>query len=200
MRVRSKRVTAMLVLAAVAVPGGAVTWAAYTATTDNGGNRIESGSVKIDDDDGGSTAMFSLANLQPGATDAGCIKVTYDGSLAAAVRLHGTTTGSGLEQYLDLTITRGTNTPSDPGFDSCGNFQADATNYIGKGAGVIYEGTLSSFPDDYAGGVVDPTSGAPESWTASESHVYKLEVTQRFDPAAPGLNATQTFTWEARNQ
>jgi hypothetical protein len=47
---------------------------------------------------------------------------------------------------------------------------------------------------------VDPPSGGPESWTNGESHVYKLEVQLRHNLAAQGLNATQEFTWEARNQ
>ena len=69
------------------------------------------------------------------------------------MRLYGTTTGTGLDQYLDLKVTRGTYTPSEPAFDSCTNFQPDGTEYIaGKGNGVIYDGTLQGFPDDYAGG------------------------------------------------
>lgn len=199
MKVRSKRLTAMLVLAAVAVPGGAVTWAAYTATTDNGGDQIEAGSVQIDDDDAGG-AMLSLVSAQPGATDTGCIKVTFNGSLDSTVRLYGSTGGTGLDPYLDLKVKRGVNTPSDPGFDSCANFQADGTDYIGAGAGVVYEGSVQGYPDNYAAGQVDPTAGSPETWTNGESHVYKIEVTQRFNTAGNGLNATQAFTWEARNQ
>jgi hypothetical protein len=190
----------MLVLAAVGVSGGAATWAAYTATAGNSGNQIEVGSVTIGDNDGGTSPMFTLSGLLPGDTDSGCIKVTYDGTLASSVRLYGTTTGSGLDPYLDLTVTRGTYTPSEPGFDSCTNFQADGTNYIGQGNGVVYKSTLAGFADSYAAGLVDPTSGSPESWTPSEVHVYKFQVTQQNNPLAQGKNATQTFTWEARNQ
>jgi predicted dehydrogenase len=196
---RRKRLAGLLVAAAILVPAGGVTYAAYVATTGNSGNRIEAGSVKLDDDDAGA-AMLTLANAQPGATDTGCIKVTFNGSLASTVRLYGTTGGTGLDPYLDLRVTRGSNSPSDPGFDSCANFQPDATDYIGAGSGVVYEGTLQGYPDNYAAGQVDPTAGSPETWTSSESHVYKIEVTQRFNPLANGLNATQSFTWEARNQ
>ena len=197
---RSKRLTAMVVLAAVAVPGAAVTYAAYTATTDNSGNQIESGSVQIGDNDGGSSALFALAGMLPGTTDSGCIKVSYGGSLNSTVRLYGNTSGSGLDQYVDLKVTRGVNTPSDPAFDGCGNFQADGIDYIGKGNGVVYDGTLQDFPDDYAGGVVDPTAGSPESWTNNESHVYRFTVTLQSDVLAEGKNATQSVTWEARSQ
>ena len=116
------------------------------------------------------------------------------------MRLHGTTTGSGLDQYLDLRITRGTYTPSDPAFKSCASFQPDGTNYIGAGNGVIYNGTLQAFPDDYASGLVDPQSGSPESWTNGEVHVYKLEATLQSNFAAQNKDAAQTFRWEARNQ
>jgi hypothetical protein len=126
--------------------------------------------------------------------------VTYDGTLPAAVRLHGTTTGSGLDQYLDLKVTRGTYSPSTPAFKSCTNFQPDTTNYTGAGNGVIYSGTLQGYPDDYASGLVDPLSGSPESWTTGEVHVYRVDVTLQQNFSAQGKDAAQTFRWEARNQ
>jgi hypothetical protein len=190
----------IFVVLAVFVPAaGGATYAAYRATTNNSGNTIEAGSVKLDDNDGGS-ATVSFSTGYPGHTDTGCVKVTYTGSLASAVRMYGTTTGSGLDQYLDLKITRGSYSPSDPGFRSCTNFNADATNYIGAGAGVVYNGTLQAYADTYAAGLVDPTSGSPESWTNNESHVYKIQVTLQNNNAAANKSATQVFTWEARNQ
>jgi len=196
----SRRLIGMLALGALVVAtAGGVTWAAFTATTGNAGDEIRSGTVKLDDNDSGS-AVLALSAAEPGAADIGCIKVTSDGSLPATVRLYGTTSGSGLDQYLELKVTRGTYTPTEPGFDSCTNFQPDATDYLGLGAGVVYEGTLQGYADDYAGGLVDPPSGGPESWTNGESHVYKLEISLRHNLAAQGLNAAQEFTWEARNQ
>jgi len=188
---------AVAVVALVPAAGGA-TYAAFVATSANSGERLEAGSVKLSDNDSGGS-MLSFSGGYPGDTDTGCIEVTYDGSLDAAVRLYGTTTGSGLDQYLDLKVTRGTYS-SNPGFDSCSNFTADATNYIGAGAGVIYNGTLQGFADDYAGGLVDPTPGSPETWTANEKHVYRIQVTMQNNAAAAGKSATQAFTWEARNQ
>jgi hypothetical protein len=196
----SRRIVGMLALGALVVAtAGGVTWAAFTATTVNSGDEVQSGTVKLDDNDNGS-AVLALSAAEPGAADTGCIKVTFNGSLASTVRLFGTTSGTGLDQYLDLKVTRGSYTPSDPGFDSCTNFQPDATDYLGLGAGVVYEGTLQGYADNYTAGIVDPPSGGPESWTNGESHVYKLEVQLRHNLAAQGLNATQAFTWEARNQ
>jgi hypothetical protein len=141
--------------------------------------------------------MLGFSGVRPGAGDTSCIKVTYGGSLASDVRLYSTVTGS-LAPYLSLQVVRGTD--SSPTFDSCTNFTPDATNYIGSGAGVIYDGTLSAFPATWTAGLVDPTSGSPESWTTGEAHSYKLVVTLVNDPAAQGLSSNATFTWEARNQ
>jgi hypothetical protein len=189
----------MVAAGVVAAAAGSGTLAAFVATSGNSGDRIESGSVKIEDNDNGS-AVLTLSAAQPGASDSGCIEVKYSGSLDSGVRLYGTTSGSGLDQYLDLTVTRGVYNPSNPGFDSCTNFQADGTNYIGAGNGVVYDGTLQGFADSWATGLIDPTTASPETWTTDEVHVYKLEVTLQGDPSAQGKDAAQTFTWEARNQ
>jgi hypothetical protein len=192
----------VLLVVAVAALGGAIgtyTWAAYVATTENAGSSIASGTVTLSDNDSGGS-LLSLSNAMPGASDSGCIRVRYAGSLAASVRLYGTTTGSGLDRYLDVTVTRGSYSPSTPSFDSCTNFQPDVTDYIGAGAGVIYDGTLQGYADSYATGLIDPRTASPETWTTGEIHVYKLEVALQGNPGAPGKDAAQTFTWEARNQ
>ncbi len=196
---RWRHIAALAALAALIATSGGVTYAAFVASTQNNGNTIGAGSVLLADNDGGA-AVVSFAAGTPGTVHSGCIKVTYNGSLPASVRLFGNTTSGGLEGYLDLKVTRGVYTPSEPSFNSCTNFQADATNYIGAGSGVVYDGTLAGFPDNYATGLVDPTSGSPESWTTGEVHVYKVDVEVQDDIAAEGLSATQAFTWEARNQ
>jgi hypothetical protein len=182
-----------LALAAVAIDG---TRAALSTLVSNGGNSIESGTVVVSDNDGGS-AMLSLPSAFPGASDTSCIRVTTSGSLASSVRLYATLTGS-LAPYLTLTVTRGID--ASPAFDSCTGFAADATNYIGAGAGVVYSGSLSAFPATYATALVDPTAGAPESWTSGESHSYRFKLTLQNSAAAQGLSGTAAFTWEARNQ
>lgn len=187
--------TAITLAAALA---GTQTWAAYNATTASTANSFASGSVTLTDNDS-DTAMLTLAAAVPGNSDSGCITVSYTGSLASAVRLYGTTTGTGLDAYLDLKVTRGSFSGAPPTFDSCTNFTADATNYLGAGNGVIYNGTLLAYPDDYATATIDPPTGGPETWTTSETHAYKLQITLQDNVAAKGKSATQTFTWEARN-
>jgi hypothetical protein len=189
---------AVAVAALVPAAGGA-TYAAFRATSANDANRIEAGSVKLSDNGDGS-ALVSLAGAVPGDTTSACIQVSYDGSLPATVRLHGTTSGGGLDQYLDLKVTRGTYSPSAPAYKSCTNFQPDTVDYTGAGNGVVYSGTLQGYPDDYASGLVDPTSGSPESWITGEVHVYKLDVTLQQNFAAQNKDAAQVFRWEARNQ
>lgn len=196
---RSHRFLVAAAIALLVPAAGSATYAAFRATNSNGNDLVEAGSVKLSDNGDGSS-MLSLSTAVPGDTTSACIKVTYDGSLPATVRLHGTTTGSGLDPYLDLKVTRGVYSPSTPAFKSCTNFQADGTNYIGAGNGVIYNGTLQGYPDDYASGLVDPLSGSPESWTTGEVHVYKLDVTLQSNFAAQTKDATQTFRWEAKNQ
>ena len=191
----TKVVATAVVVGLIGAVAGVGTWSAFSATTSNGGNTFSAGSVTLTDNDSGS-AMLSLSSAKPGDSDTSCIEVTYTGSLASAVRLHGTTTGTGLDQYLDLRVTRGTTTSP---FDSCTNFTADPTDYNGNGAGVVYSGTLQGFPDAYAGGIVDPVAASPESWTAGEKHAYKFVVTVQDNDAAQGKTASQQFTWEARS-
>ena len=189
----------LIVLSVLGTMTAAATWSAFSATTSNASNSFSAGTVSLTDNDSGS-AMLALSTAKPGDTDTSCIKVTYTGNLSSTVRLYGTTTGTGLDAYLDLVVTRGTYTPSEPSFDSCTNFSADSTNYIGAGNGVIYSGTLQAWADDYTTGLVDPYATSPETWTNNEVHVYKFTVTLQNNNSAQGLNATQTFTWESRNQ
>lgn len=170
------------------------TLAIFTATIDNTGNTFSTGTVTLTDNDAG-TAMLGLTNAKPGDTDTSCIQVSYTGSLPSTVRLYGTTTGSGLDPYLNLTVTRGTGST----FDDCSAFAADAVDYGGGGNGVVYNGTVQGFPDDYTGALVDPTAGSPETWTTDETHDYRFTVTVADSDSGQGKSASQTFIWEARN-
>lgn len=193
----------LVLMAAIGAVVGFGTWSAFSSTTSNTGNTFESGTVVLadnDDPDGagplGSTPMLSFSNATPGGSDTSCIEVTYTGTLPANVRMYGTTGGSGLDTYLNLTVTRGSGAA---GFDDCSGFTPDATDYDGAGPngnGVVYSGTLQDFPDGYDDGVVDPTAG----WGNGESHQYQLVVTLASSaPEAQGKSATQTFAWEAQN-
>ena len=192
-----KRVLASLIVVGLVAGGaGAATWSAFSSTTGNTGNSFTAGTVLLSDNDAGG-AMLSLTLARPGDSDTGCILVTYGGSLGANVRLYATVSGA-LAPYLQVTITRGTD--SSPSFDSCGSFTPDATDFLGLGAGIVYSGTLSALPTAYASGLLDPVTGPLETWTSGESHSYRIKVQLADDSAAENKTATATFSWEARNQ
>jgi predicted ribosomally synthesized peptide with SipW-like signal peptide len=199
----SRRRTALRLLAsagvliALTVVGVTSTYSAFNAVTTNPGNTFTAGTVTISDNDTGTSAL-SLTNAKPGDVTTGCVVVTYGGSLPATVRLYSTTTGTGLDAYLTLKITRGTisGTPA-PG--SCTNFVADSTSWIGAGAGIIFSATLSGFPANSAGASAEPAASTPETWTQGETHAYRLDVTVQNDNAAQGKTATESFAWEAQN-
>lgn len=112
-------------------------------------------------------AVLSLENAKPGDSATGCLRVAYRGAEPARVLLYGTTTGTGFDRYLELTVERGA---------SC------------RGGELVYDGTLKGFPDG-------PTGAIEDSWTPDESHVYRFAISVRDDNAAQGLTARQTFTW-----
>jgi len=168
---------------------------AFSSTTTNAGNTITAGTVAIADNDAGA-AMYSIANAKPGESVSKCIKVTYSGSLDADVRIYTTSTIGSLGQYVDLTITPGTQTT--PSFPSCTGFTADSS-------GALYTGTLQNFGNtrnSYANGVAD-NPGSGTKWAANESVVYQVTATLQSSAPEAAQGATtgaHTFTWEARNQ
>lgn len=195
MRTSTKVLLTALCVGALGSLAAMGVFGAFSSTTTNAGNTITAGTVAIADNDAGA-AMYSIAGAKPGESVSKCIKVTYTGSLDADVRIYtGSTIGS-LGQYVDLTITPGTQTTST--FPSCTGFTADP-------GGAIYTGTLQNFgstKNTYANGVADyPGSGT--KWATNESVVY--QVTAALQSSAPdaaqGLTTgAHTFTWEARNQ
>lgn len=168
---------------------------AFSSTTTNAGNTITAGTVSIADNDAGA-AMYSLTNAKPGESVSKCIKVTYTGSLDADVHIYTTSTIGALGQYVELTITPGTQTTST--FPSCTGFTPDS-------GGALYSGTLANFAttrNSYANGVVD-YPGTGTKWAANESVVYQVTATLQSSAPEAAQGATtgaHTFTWEARNQ
>ena len=189
-RVR-KVLLSLAVVGAVAAAAGVGTYSAFTATTQNAGNTFASGSVAIEDNDGGSTAMLGLANAKPNDNDTSCIRVRYTGTIASQVKLYAATTGT-LPQYLTLTVTRGAGAA---GFDNCTGFTSDNGSY-GYGAnGILYNGSLSAFPTTFAAGITDPDA----SWTSGEEQWYRFQISLADNDAAKSQTGSATFTWEARS-
>jgi hypothetical protein len=161
--------------------------AAFFDTTENVGNTFAAGDVALRDDDSAS-AMFTASDMKPGDSVTHCIVVTYDGSITPSdVELYvtpGELTGTGLDDYLDLTVELG----------SGGSF-ADCTGFIGAS---VFSGTL----DGFAATHTDFLSGTG-SWTAAatgEDRTYRFTLSLQDDNAAQNLDAAVNFTWEAQNQ
>jgi hypothetical protein len=169
---------------------------AFSSTTTNAGNQITAGTVALGDNDAGA-AMYNVTAAKPGDSVSKCIKVTYTGSLDADVHIYTTSTIGSLGQYVDLTITPGTQTS--PSFPSCTGFTADS-------GGALYSGTLANFATtkgSYANGIADYPGTLATKWVTNDSVVYQFTATlQSSAPdAAQGLTTgAHTFTWEARNQ
>ncbi len=170
-----------LVVGLVSTVAGAGTYAAFFSTTANT-DLFAAGTVYVSDNDAGGSVV-TLTNAKP--TDpavSGCIIVTYSGSLPATGKLYATVSGS-LAPYLTLTVSEGT---SSSAFNSCATFAGAQ----------VYTGALSAFPTTYVTGIASTDT----IWTNTETHAYRFVVSLANNPAAQGLSATATFTWEAQNQ
>ena len=143
---------------------------------------VTQGPVLTDSDVG--RALFDGGPLAPGGPRTACTTVTNAGPASAAVRLFGSTTGTGLDRFLRITVARGRLTTDAEG-GSCRGFESQA---------VLFSGSLRAFPDAYEEGIADPDT----SWDPGQSRAYRITVTLGDDPAAQGLTAGQSFVWEAR--
>jgi hypothetical protein len=199
MSTRSRR------LMAVAVPlgmiaSGVLVWqssyAAFTATTTNPGNTFSAGSVTLTDDHQPATVLFNASALKPGSTGSSCIKVTYNGTLAAGVRMYLkpadlTTTGTNIAPYLTVAVDEGTGNNA-----ACSDFVLGANAYNATGSAGTTK-TLADFSatkSNYATG-----AGAFAPTGAAQSKTYKVTYWLQDVNAAQSANATALFTWEAQN-
>jgi predicted ribosomally synthesized peptide with SipW-like signal peptide len=189
---RLRRVVgSVLVIGVAGLVAGAGTFAAFSSTSGNNGNSFAAGTVVIADNDAGS-AMWSVANRVPGDSVTTCIRVTYSGSLDATVRLYSASSVNTVDQYLNLTVEKGS-MPTGTSFPNCTSFSSEST---------IYSGTVQGFKTTnttYANGV-GASPGAQTKWSTGDSLVYRFTVTLQNATGAQGLTSTTAFTWEARNQ
>jgi hypothetical protein len=183
------------VLVAGALLIGTATWSNLNATATNPSNTINVGTVQMTSGSF-SAPVISLSSAKPGAVSTGCIQITNSGTLSVQMKLYGTGSGTGLNEYLKLVVTRGSFSSTPPA-GSCTGFTADATNYIAQGAGVIYSGTLASWPNSASSALPDPTASSPATWSPQATHSYQFQVTLLSDARAQGLTGHETFTFEA---
>jgi hypothetical protein len=189
-----KLAATVAVLAVGALLIGTATWSNLNATAINPSNSIKAGTVQLTS--GSFTApVISLTSAKPGAVSTGCIQITNSGTLSVQMKLYGTGSGTGLNEYLKLVVTRGSFSGTPPA-GSCTGFTADATNYIAQGAGVIYSGTLANWPNSASSALPDPTASSTATWSPQATHSYQLQVSVLSDARAQGLTGHETFTFE----
>jgi hypothetical protein len=170
--------------------GGAAAFGAFSAfssTTSNPGNSFQAGSVTLADNDAG-TALYDVTGKKPGQYAERCIKVTYSGSLPANVRLYRSTFsgGTGLDAYIDLSITKGTGDAGD-----CSDF---------SGSTSVFSGVLNTVGSDFTGGVALTNAGGSAAWAQDDAVTYKVRATLQDNNGANGkVTGTHSFTWEAQN-
>lgn len=195
-RRRRRRIAlSLIVLAGVASATALGIYGLFTATAQNSGNELSSGTVSFTDNDAGA-ALFNVSDLRPGDSVSRCIKTTYTGSLTAGARLYAAGTPGPLAQYTDLVITQGTQ--STTAFPGCVGFAADAR-------GAVFTGTLQSLEQTrtgFANGLVvgPPVTG---TWSTNTALVYRVQATLQTnapDSAQGATSGVHSFVWEARNQ
>ena len=165
--------------------------AAFTAQTANSGNRWAAARVAITHQGSGS-ALFNATGLVPGSTGSRCVVVSYTGDTAADVKLFAavTSTRPGLEDYLDVTVARGTGANAD-----CTDFTSSESLFTGTMGGLA--DTHTSFLSGL--GTWAP-SAAPAAPALPPSSTYRISWTVQNNDAAQGKSADATFTWEAQNR
>jgi hypothetical protein len=193
-RHKRKILATFATLALMSSVGVVVTSAAFTATTDNTGNRIEAGSVALSDSDAATGRLYDAPDQSPGAANGPtphCLRVTYSGSLASAVKLYSTAIANGTN--FRLKVERGSGL-SAPGSDmNCTGFTPATT---------AYDATLDNFPTTYATGLDGKPAAA--AWTTGNTVDYRFTI-YTVDDTTPNAHTTKfdsgthTFTWEARN-
>jgi|Tabmets5t2r1_1033131.scaffolds.fasta_scaffold02051_4 Camelysin metallo-endopeptidase len=162
-------------------------FSAFSSTTSNPGNNFAAGTVTVGDNDAGAAA-YDVSNAKPGDSDERCVKVTYSGSLSSTLTLYRSafSGGTGLDDYVDLAITKGTGD------------QADCSDFSGSTS--VYAGELKSFPSSFGSGLSLTNGSGNAAWGQNDAVTYRIRATLQDDNAAQGLTAgTHSFTWEARN-
>lgn len=195
MTTRSKILRTLVVLGVLACIAGAGVFSAFSSQTDNPGNSVTAGTVVLADNDAGA-ATYKLTNAKPGDSQSSCIKVTYSGSLDAAVHIYTPSTIGPLGPSVNLKIEPGTQTGS-PTYPSCSGFTPDA-------GGALFDGTLANFAEhsSYASGVAD-FPGSSTKWATNDSVVYRVTATLAAnapDSAQGQSTGEHILRWEAQNQ
>lgn len=215
---RLRRAATLVVVPLTMLASGALVWqassAAFTATTVTGSNSWATGTVTITNDQSGVAVFDGLTGLKPEASatslilpgtgaytasstasgGSACIKVTYTGSLASNIRLHGAVTNAGLAQHLLFSVDTGTNTA--PGADvSCATYTSVANVSGPSPNSTVY---LNAFPTNWAGANSTAWTNVAQNATKWYRFSWSLPSNTALT-GATSVNAQVVFTWEAQN-
>ena len=183
----------LLAIGAAGAIAGFGTFSAFSSSTENPGNKIETGTVVLSDNDSDS-ALYSVTGAAGGTSVDRCITVAYTGDLDADVKLYLPDAVGALGQYVDMTVTAGTD--ATPVFGDCTGFVAD-------GAPIFDSATLQDFRAAHSGWanglVYNP--GGDTKWEQGDSVTFRVQLTVQNDNAAQGkVTGDHRLVWEARNQ
>jgi hypothetical protein len=190
MRRRNKLLASALVVGVLGTVAAGGVFGLFSATTQNAGNELSTGTVSLTDNDGGS-AQFNISNAKPGDSWTRCIKVTYSGTLPADVHHYTQASPNVVGPYLNLKFEEGTQATSV--FPDCTGFTSATTLYNGGAA--VYPGK------NFATGAVTAPFGQ-SFWQPGDSVVFRTTMT--LSAAAPdsvqgSSGGNVTVVWEARN-
>jgi len=192
-----RKLRIFLTVAVLALMAGVAVFATsapFTATTSNPGYVIQAGTVSIGDSDAGTGTLYNALNQKPGSGNgptAACLRVTYSGSLASAVKLYRGAVTNGSQ--FRLKVERG-DSLSGPASDmNCNGFNSTST---------AFDNTLDQFPTTYAAGLDGKAGGG--AWSSSDSVDYRFTI-YTVDDTTPNAHTSamstgsHSFTWEAQN-
>jgi len=192
-----RKLRIFLTVAVLALMAGVAvfaTSAAFTATTSNPGNAIQAGTVSIGDSDAGTGTLYNALNQKPGSGNgptAACLRVTYSGSLASAVKLYRGAVTNGSQ--FRLKVERGDSLSAPASDMNCNGFNSTSTPF---------DNTLDQFPSTYAAGLDGKAGGG--AWSSGDSVDYRFTI-YTVDDSTPNAHTSvmstgsHSFTWEAQN-
>lgn len=197
---KTKILMTVLVVGLTGAVAGFGVFAAFSDTTSNTGNTFQAGSVDIGDNDGGSTALFNgtlHGNTKPGDYER-CIKVTYNGTLDATVKLYTSAiTGTGSD--LPVVVSKAAPTVAKPGAEAnCSDFDAAAATDIYPSSGTATLADFRTAHSSWANGLtVNP--GSATKWVQNNAVVFRFRISVPDSAQGKAVNSFD-LTWEAQNQ
>jgi hypothetical protein len=209
---------------AVALPlsvlmGSALVWqsseSAFKATAATGTNSWASGNVTVTTDQTGAAVFNTLTNLQPdnnlatltipangpfvatSTTNGGsrCIKVTYNGTSPANIRMYAavtnTGTDGGLAQYLLFSVDTGSGATD----VNCTNYTTSGTYLYGSAANNATK--MSGFGSSWNTSAATEWSNVPAT-TPSKYYRISWLLPNGVSDNSQDETSTAVFTWEAQ--